>query len=183
MEFWIHDNRFPEPPRCGNDGAGDALGERTLGVVGQHHRTDFGHRRFRMGDDRGFGFCTGRFHGLPIGPHQVGRVVLRHVAHLARRLPCPVDHQVGDDRAELGERSAQCAAGLVVADQPDEYALRPERGDVARDVASAADLDRVVRHLQNRRRRLRRNPRDFAVDEIVEHDVADAKNGLLRNQP
>ena len=65
----------------------------------------------------------------------------------------------------------------------DENALRPERGDVARDVASAADLDRVVRHLQNRRRRLRRNPRDFAVDEIVEHDVADAKNGLLRNQP
>ncbi len=37
--------------------------------------------------------------------------------------------------------------------------------------------------LKHRRRRLGRNARDFAIDEIVEHDVADAKNGLPGNEP
>ena len=53
-----------------------------------------------------------------------------------------VDHRLGGDRPELAELIGQHAAGLVVADQTDEDAVRSERGDVARDVAGAADLDR-----------------------------------------
>ena len=38
----------------------------------------------------------------------------------------------------------QHATGIVVADQADENAARAERRDIARDIAGAADLDRIV---------------------------------------
>ena len=85
--------------------------------------------------------------------------------------------------AELGERFINGAAGFVVADKTDENALRSKSRDVARDVAGATDLHRVVPDAQHRRRRLWGNPRDVAVDEVVEHDVADAKDRLSGNEP
>ena len=41
-------------------------------------------------------------------------------------------------------------------------------------IIDLAALDR-----DHRRRRLRRNARDFAIDEVVEHQIADAEHGLL----
>ena len=57
--------------------------------------------------------------------------------------------------------------------------LRAERSDIAGDIACAPDLNGVVLDLKNRRRRFGRNARNIPIDEIVEHDVADAKNGLI----
>ncbi len=94
-----------------------------------------------------------------------------------------IDHQIGHDQTvKFAERVGQRQAGLIVADQSDEYAARSERRDVARDVAGAADLDLAARDHQHRRRRLRRNARDFAIDEIVEHQIADADHRLLRQK-
>ena len=104
-------------------------------------------------------------------------------AHFARRRPRFIDHQFGHDRAELGERLAQREPGLVVADEADKNAGRAERRDVARHIAGAADLDRVALDRQHRRRRLGRNARDLAIDEVVEHHVADAQHRLLGNEP
>ena len=73
-------------------------------------------------------------------------------------------------------------AGLVLADQADEDAARAERGDVARDVAGAADIGLAALHRDHRRRRFRRNPRHLAIDEFVEHEVADAEHGLAGNR-
>ena len=183
VAFGIDHDRFAEAPRRFDDGANDARGERAFGIVGQHHRAGFGQRRFGKADDRGFAFPAGRVRGLPIGAQQVGGVMLRDEAHLARGWPRVVDHQLGCDRLKLAELIGQYATGLVVADQTDEDAVRPERGDVARDVAGAADLHLAPAHGEHRRRRLRRNARHVAIDEIVEHDVADAEHGLLGNTP
>ncbi len=79
---------------------------------------------------------------------------------------------------ELGERVGQHQTGLIVADQRDKNAARAKRGDIARHVAGAADLDLAVADREHRRRRLGRYARDFAIDEIVEHEIADAENGL-----
>ena len=126
---------------------------------------------------------AGRRGGFPIGAHQMGRVVLGDEAHLARGLPRLVDHKIGNDQTvELAERVGQRQAGLVVADQTDEDAFRAERRDIARHIAGAADLDRAVPDREHRRRRLGRNARDFAIDEIVEHEIADAEHGLLRQK-
>ena len=123
---------------------------------------------------------AGRRGGLPIGPYQMGRVVLGDEAHLARRLPRLVDHQIGHDQSvEFSQCVGQRQAGVVVADQADQNALRAKGSDIACHVAGAADLDHAALDREDWRRRLGRNARDVAIDEFVEHDIADAENRLL----
>src|SRR6202034_330102 len=74
-------------------------------------------------------------------------------------------------------------AGVVIADDADENTPGPERGDVARDIAGATDLGRVVTNRKDRRRRFGRDARDLSIDEIVEHDVADAEDRLPGHKP
>ena len=59
----------------------------------------------------------------------------------------------------------------VVTDKTDEDAARTERRDVARDIAGAADHRLGAIDGDHRRRRLRRDARHIAIDEVVEHDV------------
>ena len=100
-------------------------------------------------------------------------------AHLARGLPRAVDHEIGDDRPiELGECVGEHEACGVIADKTDKDAARSERGDIARDRAGAADLGDIVPDRENGGRRLGRNARHLAVDEVIEHDVADAEHRL-----
>ena len=181
MRLGIDDHRLAEAARAVDDGADDPRCQHTLGVIGHHHRADLGQRRFGIGDDGGLALRPGGLRRLPVRPHQMRRMMFGHEAHLARCLPSGVDHQIGHDRAaELAERIGQRQPGLVVADQADENAARPERRNVARDVAGAADFDLVVADREHRRRRFGRNARDVAIDEIVKHKIADAENGLLR---
>ncbi len=109
--------------------------------------------------------------------------MLGNEAHLARGLPLTVDHEIGDDGpVELSERIGEQETRIVVADKADENAARSQGGDVARHRTGAADLRRIVPHRENRCRRLGRDARDLAIDEVIEHDVADAENRLRRNQ-
>ena len=71
------------------------------------------------------------------------------------------------------------APGVIVADNAEENAFCAERCDIARDVAGAADHDFLALHGDDRRRRLGRNARHLAIDEIVKHQVADAEDGEL----
>src|ERR1043165_2413187 len=77
-----------------------------------------------------------------------------------------------------GERLGERTSGLVIAHHADENAARTERNQVARDIAGAADHRLRALAGDYRRRRLRRDARDIAVDELVEHQVADAEHGL-----
>ncbi len=71
---------------------------------------------------------------------------------------------------------------VVLADQAYEDTARAERGDVARHIAGAADIGLAALHGNDRRRRFRRNPRHLAIDEFVEHEIADAEHGLAGNR-
>ncbi len=57
--------------------------------------------------------------------------------------------------------------------------MRAERRDIARYIAGAADLEHAMRDGEDRRWRFRRNARDIAIDEVVEHKIADAEDRLL----
>ena len=103
-------------------------------------------------------------------------------AHLARRRPRRIANQHAFDPAFLRQRRLELRARLVLADQADEDAARAERGDVARDVAGAADIGLAALDGDDRRRRFRRNPRHLAIDELVEHEIADAQHGLAGNR-
>ena len=74
----------------------------------------------------------------------------------------------------------QPAAFRVGADEAGEARAPAERGDVVRGVAGpAADhLGRVV--LQDEHRRLARDARDFAVDELVGDQIADDQHAAAR---
>ena len=67
----------------------------------------------------------------------------------------------------------------VAADDSRETCASTERGDVVGRVARAArhHLGRVV--FQDQHRRLARNARDFAVDELVDDDVADHEHATV----
>ena len=82
-------------------------------------------------------------------------------------------HERRADRHARCSAPQQPAAGLVAADDADQSRAAAERRDVVGGVAAAArhDLGRVV--LEDQHRRLARDARDAAVDELVGHDVAD----------
>jgi len=49
-------------------------------------------------------------------------------------------------------------------------------------VAGATDGEIVAGHCENRSRRLGRNARDLAVDEVVDHQISNADDGMLGNE-
>ena len=77
-----------------------------------------------------------------------------------------------------GERLGQRNTGIIITNHADKDAARAKRYQIAGDVAGAANHDFGTLHRDHRRRRLRRNARHVAVDELVEHQIADAKHGL-----
>src|SRR5580658_6018083 len=77
----------------------------------------------------------------------------------------------------------QDLTSVVVTNETYKDALCAKRRDIAGDVAGAPDLHRIVFDFQNWSRRFGRNACDIAIDEIVEHNVADTKNGLLADEP
>ncbi len=51
------------------------------------------------------------------------------------------------------QRVSELPAGIVLADEADEDAARAESGDIARDIAGAADMDLAALGHDDRRRR------------------------------
>src|SRR5712672_4650417 len=103
-------------------------------------------------------------------------------ADFSGRRPRGVANQHALDPALLRKLSLQLAARLILTDQADEDAASAERGDIARDIAGAADIGLAALDRDDGRRRFRRNARPLAIDEFVEHEVADAEHGLTRDR-
>ena len=105
-----------------------------------------------------------------------------HETHLSRRRPSWIANQRAFDQAFPREPGLQGLAGIILADQSDQDAARAEGSDIARDVAGAADVGLAALDGDDRCGSLRRNPRHLAIDEFVEHEVADAEHGLAGNR-
>ena len=116
---------------------------------------------------------------FPIGAQKMCRMVLGDEADFSGCLPLAVDHQIKFDQWMSAQRLGQGAACLIVADRSDEYAARAKRHEIARDIAGAADHQLGAFYRNHRCRRFRRDARYVAIDEFVQHQVADAENRLL----
>src|SRR6185503_2458675 len=123
------------------------------------------------------GIDSGRW--FPIGAQRVCRMVLGDETDFSGCLPFTVDHQMKFDQWMVAQSLGQSAAGLIVAYRSDEYAARAKSHEIARDIAGAADHQLGALYRNDRRRRFRRDPRHVAIDEFVQHQVADAENRLL----
>jgi hypothetical protein len=106
------------------------------------------------------------------------RVLIGNEAHLDRGRPFGRIQQIAVDARILGEEVGQRACIEVGADHTDEVATGAERCQVERDVAGATDQVFGAIDVDDRNRRLGRNPADVAVSEAIEHDVADHQHTL-----
>ena len=178
----IDDHPLIELLRAVDDVADHARRQHALGIVGQQHDIGAGEQRQDGVDQFLLDLAGCRLSQLPIGAQHMGREMLGDEAHLAGRRPRGVANQHAFDPAFLRQRLLKLRAGLVLADQPDKDAASAERGDIARDVAGAADIGLAALGRDDRRRRLRRNPRHLAIDELVQHEIADAEHGPAHHQ-
>ena len=90
---------------------------------------------------------------------------------------------IGDARVG-GEQGAELGRRGVAPDQPDQHRLAAEGREVAGDVAGAAGHGQRPAEPHHRDRRLGRDPLHRAVEEAVEHDVAedeDAQRGEVEH--
>ena len=177
--FWIDDDRLAERVRRIDRRAHDAFGQRALGIVGEHDGAGLRRGLLDMRDQRVLGRLIDRRRGFPIGTQEMRRMMLGDEAHLARGLPLRVGHQMKFDPRLGGERLGQGNAGIVVADHADENTARAERDQIARHVAGAADHHFAALDGDDHGRRLGRHARDLAIDEFVQHQIADAEHGLV----
>ncbi len=180
--FGVDDHAFAAGVRGFNDAADDMRGENALSVVRQQN--DIGARqscRNRL-DQLRFNSRSDRCGDFPIGAKHMGREVFGDEPQFPRRLPRAISNQQWFDQRLAAEFVLQGPASLIVTDQPDKNTFCAERGDVARDVAGATDIDLAALNRNDRRRRLRRDPRHLAIDKLVEHQVADAKDSLTTNR-
>ena len=154
----IDDHALAELPRGIDDVADHARRQHALGIVGQQH--DIGARRAAAGSRRS---ASARCRPRPARPAPNPRAACGW--RNARRRSAPCASSGGEDREtstasirllprQLG---LQLRARLVLADQPGKDAARAERGDVARDIAGAADIGLAALDRDDGRRRLRRN--------------------------
>src|SRR3569833_1917269 len=102
------------------------------------------------------------------------REMLRHESQLPRRRTRAIHHQMRGDPFPLAlQFGSQNLSGHVTTKDADEQAFRSETSDIARHVACTADDDVLTAVPDYRRRSLWRDARHVAVNEVVEHQVAD----------
>ena len=175
----IDDHALAELSRGVDDVADHARRQHALGIVGQQH--DIGARRAAAGSRRSASARSSAEAGT--ASSQSARSMWVEKCSETKRTFRVVGRAGSEtstalDQAFPRQLGLQLRARLVLADQADEDAARAERGDVARDIAGAADIGLAALDRDDRRRRFRRNPRHLAIDEFVEHEVADAEHGL-----
>jgi hypothetical protein len=180
--FGVNDDRYFCLFRRIDNVSDDPRRQRAFGIVGQDdaRRT----RQCRQGAiDQGLlGLGIERLRQFPVGAQQMGRMMLGNEANLARGRTRRIDDEMRFDQRLGGERAHQRAASVILTDNTEENAARTERRNVARHVAGATDGKIVAGHRENRSRRLGRDARNLAVDEVVEHQISNADNGLLGNE-
>jgi hypothetical protein len=89
-----------------------------------------------------------------------------------------IDDQLGFETLLGVDHAAQGRAGVVLTHQADQHRLGAERRDVAGHVARAAQHGGFLLDRDHRHRRLGRDAVDRAIDEAVQHHVAEHQHGL-----
>src|SRR2546423_13496586 len=105
--------------------------------------------------------------------------MFRNKTDLARSRTGRIDDQVRLDRGLSSKLACQRSPCLIVTGDSDEHAARPERCDVARDVACTAYQQFAAGDREHRCWSFGRNAHDLAVYELVEHHIADTEQRLL----
>ena len=128
------------------------------------------------GNQLGFGARPDRARILGIDAEQL--LATCHEPRLQRRRAVAHRDQIGIDPVNIAQQGSQFPALAIITDDPDQRNRQAQRGEVARHIACAARHGCLAGPPHDRHRRFRRNARHAAIDEPVEHDVADTDDAL-----
>src|SRR5215471_4112734 len=107
------------------------------------------------------------------------RMMLGYKTHLARGLTASIDDEMKLDQRMVTERLGQLVACFVVSHGCHENTTSAEGYQIASDVAGSPDHQFRAFDRDDRRRGLRRDPRDLAIDKFIQHQIADTEHGLI----
>ena len=169
--FGIDDDGDAGLPSRRDDRGDRPFVEDALAVVGENggarRRERVAGRREYRGRDR----CVRRMGVLGVDPEEL--MPAAQIACLDRGRPARVGDQPVTKVGKAGAEAADLVRIVIRADQPDQGHRRPVGEKVSRDIARAAEKRAGGFVLEDRDRRLRRDPGDLAFDEAIKQNIAD----------
>ena len=172
--FWIRDDGNAMGFARIQSRLNDAFGDGALGIIRQDD--EGGPSRNLMDGRNEFAFDvpvdSGDF--FRIDAQQLLRS--RHETGFQSGRPPAHGDQIGFDIRQLTQQGSQFPALVIITDDADQGRVKAKRGKVARHIPCTARHGCFACAAHDRNRRFRRDARDIAIDEPVQHDVADADN-------
>ena len=175
----IDDHALAEFFRGVDDVADHPRGQHALGIVGQQH--DIRARRVAAGSRRSVSARSRRKPAAPL-PSPRAACGWRNVRR--RSAPCASSAATGRRPARLSIRLSCESADFSAAPassspiSPTKMQRAPSEAMLRATLPAPPILVSLRSHGNDRRGRFRRNPRDLAIDEFVEHEIADAEHRL-----
>ncbi len=171
LGFGVHDHRLAGLP-SGIDGAAyHRVRQHSLRVVGQHDHIDIAERGRKLLQQAPRHLRRQRLLALAIRAHHL--LPVGNVAGFERCRARVIGNQRRTDRGRQCQLSAQVLGPDIGADHTQESDLGTERRDVACDIGRAARHVRGALDVDHRYRGFRGDSLHRAVDEAIEHDIAE----------
>ena len=123
-------------------------------------------------------FCVQAVARFAVNAHDL--LFVGHDAGFDACVPRGIRDQSGAANFLSNQKLFQPMRGIVVADCAEYFRRHVQGGEVARDVGGATRHEAFTLEIHDRHRRFRRNARDAAPDELVEHHIADDEDAGFR---
>lgn len=149
-----------------------AGGHGAFAVIGQQDAAGFPGRMAHGRHQTRLGVLAGRAGILGVDAQQL--LSGRDVAGLHSRRPAALGDQMPFHAGFGADQSERLVGGRVVADHAGQRRQTAEGCNVTRHIAGAAEHGGLAAARQHRHGRLGRGAVDLAIDEAIDHHVADA---------
>src|SRR5690242_18733454 len=107
------------------------------------------------------------------------RMMFRYESDLPRGLAASIDNQMKFDQWVGSQGLRQRDSRIVVTNGPHKNATRTDGYQITGDVACPTNHQLAAFYRNDWRWGFRRNTRDIAIDELIQHQITDTKNGLF----
>ena len=152
-----------------------------LGVIGHDYDVHAFHGLFDVSQDLFHDGFRDMVFFFPVEPYDL--LVVRYDARLYRRLAPRIGYHSARGYALSREHALQFSSVAVIADNARCIDLRSEASQVIDDVRASAEKHCFFRNLNHGHRRLRRDARNLAPDEMIHYEVARDQDTRLIETP
>ncbi len=170
----VYEHLFSRPARRRNRTRHYGVAQHPLGIVGEHDDVGIGQRSFELRQRRGRDRRRQRSFALHVGPQDL--LTRGQMPGLERGGTGGIDDHLRPQRRHFGQPRAQLTSRLIVSDHSKEYRLASQGRDVPRDIGGASGHVGGALDSHHRHRSFGRHALNRAVDEPIQHHVAEHQN-------